>query len=267
MSLLDSPGHPCLSLAASRWSQDHQDGAPLEAWPLLDNAYVRELFRNVVHLPHGDFGMCDLPAPETNTYLQLGACFQERTALTDLEGNIMLPGLRSEPDLLDFDVFPCLARLSLTLGPFVLILAKVHQFDDRRLGVRGDLYQVQGALLCQTKSLRSRQDPKLLSVGVYHAELWRPNRGIDTCCSSANLSPPRFICGLARRPLSRAKAISHPVADDSTSDFQYSARGRVTPLHPLSCWRIIPQKRNWVKWQGTVSRSWMIQTRPEVAPA
>jgi hypothetical protein len=60
--------------------------------------------------------------------------------LPDLEGNIMFPGLWSEPDLLDFDVFPCLARLSLTFSPLVLILAKVHQLADRRLGIRGHLY-------------------------------------------------------------------------------------------------------------------------------
>ncbi len=53
--------------------------------------------------------------------------------------------------------------------------------------MRGNFYQVQGALLCQAECFSARQDAELLAIGIDDAQLGRPDGTVDSCSISANL--------------------------------------------------------------------------------
>jgi hypothetical protein len=61
----------------------------------------------------------------------------------------------------------------------VLVLRVVEDAADRRLGLGGDLDQVEGALAGALQSVRGRDDPDLLAVLVDQAHLRDPDPLVD----------------------------------------------------------------------------------------
>ena len=96
--------------------------------------------------------MSNLPTAEANPNLDFGAALQKRARLTEcyLKVRIMFTSLGPQPDLFDFNILAGLACFPVAFCPLVLVAAKVHQLDDRGIGVRGNLHQVQLALAGQT---------------------------------------------------------------------------------------------------------------------
>lgn len=89
----------------------------------------------------------DGSSTEENESLELGSVFEEFSGVLELEGVVMVIGLRSKADFLD-DNFLCLG------GDFLLLLLLVVQellvvndFTNRRIGFFSDEYQIQLLLL------------------------------------------------------------------------------------------------------------------------
>src|SRR5690554_94974 len=129
-----------------RRGKDHQHGPALHRRTLFDKSDVVQLTDNPVHLLARDLGVRNLTAPEPDSHLDLVAILQPAASVADLEREVVIGGLRPEADLLDLDLLLLAARLTLLLRLLILELAEVHDLADRRIGIRGDLNQVEASL-------------------------------------------------------------------------------------------------------------------------
>jgi hypothetical protein len=95
---------------------------------------------------------------------------QESHSLVLLGLIVMLIHGHRELDLLDDDDLLLLARGAVALVFFVEIFAVVLDLADRRDGVGGDLYQVEGALASHLEGFEGGHDAELLAVFVDDAD-------------------------------------------------------------------------------------------------
>ena len=109
-------------------------------------------------------GMGHLAAAEHDRHLDLVLAEQEALDVALLGVVVVLRDLRAELDLADRDLLLVLARGLLLLGLLVLVLGVVEHAAHGRARVRGDLDQVEIALLRVRKRVGGLHDPDLLAV-------------------------------------------------------------------------------------------------------
>jgi len=93
--------------------------------------------------------------------------------------------LRPELDLLDDDLALVLSGL---LGLLLLLippLAVVHDPDDRRAGVRGDLDQIEVCVIRNLLGAFDRDDPDVFAFVIDQTYRLDPDRIVDTCRRAA----------------------------------------------------------------------------------
>src|ERR1019366_4785458 len=92
---------------------------------------------------------------------------------------VVLCDLRAELDLADRDLLLMLTRLLLLLRLFVLVLRVVEHAADRRLGLGGDLDEIEVAFGRIAERVVDLHQPDLLPVLTDQANLWNPDAFVD----------------------------------------------------------------------------------------
>ena len=116
----------------------------------------------------------DFPPLKDDRRFQLVSFFQESPAMTHLEFEVMVVGIRMEPEFLqerNVLVFP-LKLIFLRL--LILELSEVHDLADRWRRIRYDLDQVETPLSREFDCLRRTHKAKLPSI-IDHANLGNPD--------------------------------------------------------------------------------------------
>lgn len=110
--------------------------------------------------------------------------------MVDLEIDVMLSGLGTNPYLLEPSVVG--VRLVLVLAFFLLVLelAIVHDPADRRLLSRSDLYQIEAGRCCNLNGLFRFQNAKLLAIVGDDSDWCYADLLIDPLCFFDLLIPP-----------------------------------------------------------------------------
>lgn len=120
-----------------------------------------------------------LAAFELHIELHFVLVRQELASLLDFEFDIVVPGLRTQPDFFQLHLM-LLRRLRCLPFLFVLELPVVHDTTDRRPLVRRHLDQIQTRFVRQALRFRSRYDPQHFSFVIDHANGRKSNLFIDT---------------------------------------------------------------------------------------
>ena len=107
-----------------------------------------------------------------------------------LGGVVVGVDLRPELDLLDLDPRLLLTRLLLADVPLVLELAVIHDPADRRLGLRGDLDQIEIEILGALERVLDLHDSDLGPVGTDEPNLGGPDPIVDARLNRDPASPP-----------------------------------------------------------------------------
>src|SRR5262245_37978860 len=105
-----------------------------------------------------------LTSLEPHRDLDAMTVFEEVLDVRLLRQIVVRPNLRPEPDLLDLLMSLLLACFFRPDGLLVLEFPVVHDLADRRVGVRGNLDEIEPCGLRLAQSLLSRDDPDLGSV-------------------------------------------------------------------------------------------------------
>src|SRR3954451_24345218 len=175
-----------------------------------------------------------LATPEHDRDLYLGALVQEALDVSLLGVVVMDADLRAELDLLDVDlalVLPSLLRLLFLL---VLVLAVVHDLRDRRVGLRGNLDEIEILGVGVLPGFVSGLDSELSSIVVNQADIRHADVLVD-----ARRVPVDGPLGL-ERPASRPQRLITKLGLlllDSIPDTE-------KPLHAAAPFQVVPTQLN-----------------------
>src|SRR4051794_3330309 len=165
-------GDPCRA-------EHHRHVAAVLLGPLLDDREIVEVLREAVEDHLAALGVGHLAPAEHDRHLDLVARLQEALDVALLGVVVMLSDLRPELDLPDVDLLLVLAgRLGL-LRLLVLVLRVVEDPDHRRLGVGGDLHEVEIPLLRSAQGIWGAHDAHLLAVLIDETDLWNADALVD----------------------------------------------------------------------------------------
>ena len=117
-------------------------------------------------------------ASENHVDLHLVPILEESASPLDLELNVVLTRLRSQPNLLDLDGV-LLASLGLSLLQFVLKFPVIHDPTDRWTVVRTHFYKIQAGFHCQLQPFLGGKDTDHISIRIDHADRSDPDLVID----------------------------------------------------------------------------------------
>src|SRR5439155_21101174 len=123
--------------------------------------------------------MRELPAAEAHGDLQLVAFIEEFRGGPDLRVDIVVVDLRRDPNLLPRHGLLLLLGVLGLLLQVVAVLPEIAHARDRRLNIRGDLYEVVALFLCFGQRARRRDDPELLAVRTQKADGRNTDRFVD----------------------------------------------------------------------------------------
>ena len=145
----------------------------------FDNCHILQVIGKTLKDGQALFGVGHLAAAEHDRDLDLVSTLQEAKHVLLLGGVVAHVDLRAELHFLGFDLVLVLTSLLCLDGLVVLELAVVHDAADRRISLRGDLYQVVAFALCDAQSLRSRVDAQLGSVVADQATFLGPDLVVE----------------------------------------------------------------------------------------
>lgn len=141
-------------------------------------------FLGVLGDPHqqitAQFLVGHLAATKPQGDFDLVAIFQKLENVTHLDPIVMDVSVRAELDLFDLDDLLLFAGFGFALLGFVLILAEIHDFDDRWFRVWRNLYQVQTGLLGQHHATRRRNNANVFTFSADQSNLGRFDPVVDT---------------------------------------------------------------------------------------
>ena len=137
---------------------------PVEVRALLDDGELLELLGEAVEDHRAALGVRLLAPAEHDRDLDLVLVLEEALDVALLRRVVVLGDLRPELDLADHDLLLVLARGLLLLGLLVLVLRVVEHAAHRRLGLGGDLDEVEIALLRVAQRVLGLHDADLRAV-------------------------------------------------------------------------------------------------------
>ena len=105
---------------------------------LFYDGYISKFCGNFLELPHCNLRISDLTSPESNANLDFVAILKPTARVSDLELRVVLVGLGAQLNFFDFDLFLSFTSLTFLFCLFVKELSKIHNPDDRRIGVGRD---------------------------------------------------------------------------------------------------------------------------------
>lgn len=93
---------------------------------------------------------------------------------------VVVIDLEAEPDFFQSHVGLILPSFTSLLGRFIFELAVVHEFDNRWLGLRRNLYKVQIGRASKVECLPDGDNSNLFSVWSDESNLWNSNAIVNT---------------------------------------------------------------------------------------
>lgn len=108
--------------------------------------------------------MSQLPAAEANEHLDLIAVFHKPFGLLDFGVEIVHIDIKPQLNLFELDNFLAFSSLFFPLGLLKPVLSIIHDFADRRFGIRCDFYQIGVALRSLFQRRFDRHNAKLAAV-------------------------------------------------------------------------------------------------------
>lgn len=93
---------------------------------------------------------------------------------------VVVIDLEAEPDFFQSHVGLILPSFTSLLGRFIFELAVVHEFDNRWLGLRRNLYKVQIGRASKVECLSDGDNSNLFSVWSDESDLWNSNAIVNT---------------------------------------------------------------------------------------
>ncbi len=142
--------------------------------------------------------MGHLPAPEAQGDLGLVAFAEKPHQASQLHLVVVLVGAGPELHFLDLDLLLLELGLVLLLALLVLELAVIHDPAYRRLGLGGDLHQIEIRFLGLGQGFPQADDTQLLALHTYQSD----RRYIDFAVD------PRFLVLCYLKPLEKARSRS-----------------------------------------------------------
>lgn len=125
------------------WHQDHEHRATFHGRLVLNRAYIAEFFRNAFEGFHGDLGVVHFSPAELDAHFDFVPFFQPPASIAYFEDAMALACLRSETNLLDFDLGLGPARLALLFLSLVDKLPEIHHPAYGGLRIGGDFDKIQ----------------------------------------------------------------------------------------------------------------------------
>jgi hypothetical protein len=136
----------------------------------LHDGAVPDLFQQALEYLSSQIGMGHLATSEEDCSLHLVALLKEAQHVVLFELVVVLVHVDAELDFLDVDDLLVLLGRAFLLFFFVEKLAVILNATDRRIGRRGNLYQVESSFAGNFERLKRLQDAKLGSVFVNHTD-------------------------------------------------------------------------------------------------
>ena len=152
--------------------EEHCHPLAFEDWHLLDSG---DIFEVVGESEEEDFALLleeDRASPEEDVGLNFGSLFNELLGVLELEGVVVVVGLRAETNLLDDGLY------LLGLDFLLLLLLLVEEFlviedsADRRVGRRGYFDEVEFEVVGEFHGVLYRVDARCLDVVANQTNLW-----------------------------------------------------------------------------------------------
>src|SRR5215212_9634423 len=144
---------------------DHYHIAPVQVGLALYAPETVEVGGEPPQKPLSELGMLHFASPEHDRDLHLVAAAKKAFDVAAFGVEIVVAYLGPELYLPHVDVDLLFAGRLARLLLLVLELAVIHHADHRRIGVRGDLYQIQVSPLTVIHGLADVLYPKLFTVG------------------------------------------------------------------------------------------------------
>ncbi|BDZ53410.1 hypothetical protein GCM10025870_04830 [Agromyces marinus] len=175
---------------------------------MLDGAELGDILREALQEAHAHLGARLLATAEQDHGLDLVAGLQEADGALHLGLVVVLVDLETEPNLLEDRVRLVAPGFLRLLRSLVLVLAVVHDLDDRRTGVRRDFDEIEVGLLREPQCHLDLHDADLLSARAHEADLGDADTVIGTRIADACLLYSNWCSsssGNGCRPTTRAE--------------------------------------------------------------
>jgi len=151
-------------------SQDRVQRVAFHPRTKLHDGAVSDLFQQALEYLSSQIGMGHLAATEEDCRLYFVALIEEAQHVVLFELVVVLVYVNAELHFLDVDDLLVLLGRAFLLFFFVEKLAVILNATDRRIGRRGNLYQVESSFAGNFERLKRLQDAKLGSVFVNHTD-------------------------------------------------------------------------------------------------
>ena len=170
--------------------------APAELRLAFDNGAVSEESEDFVEhlLPH--FFVGKLATTEDNHDFDVVSVVEEAANLADFNVKVVVANLEADFHLLKLGLLfaSFFAIFGLFFHLLVLVFAPIDDFDDGRVGIRGDFHEVNTGVSGEKLGVTARHDAELLSIRSNYANFRVTDFSVDAgACVFTNGGDPFFV--------------------------------------------------------------------------
>ncbi len=190
-----------LPLLAWQLTDQHDHLAAFHLWKVLDLAMLFDVFCDALKQLTTKVLVRHLASAEAQGDLYLVAIGQKLEHIAHLDVIVTAVRIWAELDLFDLNDLLLLTGFGFTLLRFVLKLAKVHDFANRRIGIWRDFDQVEPCLVSHFHGTTRSNNSDVLAICADQADFVGADKFID---ARAGVSLRRCVMGSASddgRPL------------------------------------------------------------------
>jgi hypothetical protein len=157
-----------LGLMLAGRCQHHGDALSFEPGGLVYLGYIGKGLLDFFKNRHAFIRVGKLPAPETERELHPVAAFKELAGLVDFDAEVVCVNFRrANTNFLQSGFMPVSFGFLLLFIERILVLAKVHDSANGRLGHRGDFHEIVTCLKCHANGIAGFNDPNLFVILIY----------------------------------------------------------------------------------------------------
>src|SRR5688572_22821337 len=163
----------------SLWPENNEHLVPFHPGPRFNFANVSEILLQLFQNPRSQFTVSHFASAKPDRGFHFVAILKPLTRVLHAILVIVIVSSRSKLHFLNRYRYLLLLRFVCLLLRFVLILSKIDDPANRRIGVRSDLYQVQPFFPGGTHGIAHVHHTQLFSFFANHAYLRHANSLID----------------------------------------------------------------------------------------
>src|SRR5687768_5810386 len=168
------------SALVSLWSEDNEHLVPFHPRSCFDLADVRQVLFEFFQDARAQFTVRHLAAAKPDCSFHFVAVLQPLARVFHAVVVVVIVRSRSKLHFLDSDRDLLLLRLVCLLLGFVLVLSKIDDPANRRIGVRSNFDQIQTFVTGSTNGIAHIHDAQLFSFLANHAYLRYANSLVDS---------------------------------------------------------------------------------------